>query len=134
MNYQETLEYLFSKLPMYQRNGAAAYKEDIGNITIASKHLGNPHRKFKSIHIAGTNGKGSVAHMIASVMQESGYKVGLYTSPHLKDFRERIKINGEMISEKNVINFVKENKFIFDKMDLSFFEFPNATAMFLNQP
>jgi len=128
MNYQETLDYLFSKLPMYQRNGAAAYKEDIGNITIASKHLGNPHRKFKSIHIAGTNGKGSVAHMIASVMQESGYKVGLYTSPHLKDFRERIKINGEMISEENVINFVKENKFIFDKIDLSFFEFTVAMA------
>jgi dihydrofolate synthase / folylpolyglutamate synthase len=128
MNYQETLDYLFSKLPMYQRNGAAAYKEDIGNITIASKHLGNPHRKFKSIHIAGTNGKGSVAHMIVSVMQESGYKVGLYTSPHLKDFRERIKINGEMISEENVINFVKENKFIFDKIDLSFFEFTVAMA------
>ena len=128
MNYQETLDYLFSKLPMYQRNGAAAYKEDIGNITIASKHLGNPHRKFKSIHIAGTNGKGSVAHMIASVMQESGYKVGLYTSPHLKDFRERIKINGEMISEENVINFVKENKFIFNKIDISFFEFTVAMA------
>ncbi len=128
MNYQETLDYLFSKLPMYQRNGAAAYKEDIGNITIASKHLGNPHRKFKSIHIAGTNGKGSVAHMIASVMQESGYKVGLYTSPHLKDFRERIKINGEMISEENVINFMQENKLITDRMELSFFELTVAMA------
>ena len=128
MNYQETLDYLFSKLPMYQRNGAAAYKEDIGNITIASKHLGNPHRKFKSIHIAGTNGKGSVAHMIASVMQESSYKVGLYTSPHLKDFRERIKINGEMISEENMIKFVKENKLLFDNMELSFFEYTVAMA------
>ena len=84
---------------MYQKNGAAAYKEDIGNIVAASKQLENPHTKFKSIHIAGTNGKGSVAHMIASIMQESGYKIGLYTSPHLKDFRERIKINGMMISE-----------------------------------
>ena len=100
MNYQETLEYLLSKLPMYQREGAAAYKKDMGNIIAASKIIGNPHEKFKSIHIAGTNGKGSVAHMIASIMQENGYKVGLYTSPHLKDFRERVKINGQMISKK----------------------------------
>ena len=128
MNYQETLNYLFSKLPMYQKNGAAAYKEDIGNIVAASKQLRNPHTKFKSIHIAGTNGKGSVAHMIASIMQESSYKVGLYTSPHLKDFRERIKINGVMISKKSVINFVKENKLIFEDMKLSFFEFTVAMA------
>lgn len=128
MNYQETLDYLFSKLPMYQRKGATAYKEDIGNIVAASKKLKNPHKKFKSIHIAGTNGKGSVAHMIASIMQESGLKVGLYTSPHLKDFRERIKINGEMIFEENVISFVKENKFIFEKMKLSFFESTVAMA------
>ena len=128
MNYQETLDYLFGKLPMYQRNGAAAYKEDIGNIVAASKQLENPHTKFKSIHIAGTNGKGSVAHMIASIMQESSYKVGLYTSPHLKDFRERIKINGVMISKKSVINFVKENKLIFEDMKLSFFEFTVAMA------
>ncbi len=128
MNYQETLNYLFSKLPMYQKNGAAAYKEDIGNIVAASKQLENPHTKFKSIHIAGTNGKGSVAHMIASIMQESSYKVGLYTSPHLKDFRERIKINGVMISKKSVINFVKENKLIFEDMKLSFFEFTVAMA------
>ena len=103
MNYRSTLEYLLSKLPIYQREGAAAYKKDIGNIIAASKHLGNPHKKFKSIHIAGTNGKGSVAHMIASIMQESDYKVGLYTSPHLKDFRERIKINGKMISKKDIV-------------------------------
>ena len=128
MNYQETLNYLFSKLPMYQKNGAAAYKEDIGNIVAASKQLRNPHAKFKSIHIAGTNGKGSVAHMIASIMQESSYKVGLYTSPHLKDFRERIKINGVMISKKGVVNFVKENKLIFEDMKLSFFEFTVAMA------
>ena len=128
MNYQETLNYLFSKLPMYQKNGAAAYKEDIGNIVAASKQLRNPHTKFKSIHIAGTNGKGSVAHMIASIMQESSYKVGLYTSPHLKDFRERIKINGVMIAKKGVVNFVKENKLIFEDMKLSFFEFTVAMA------
>ena len=93
MTYQETLDYLFGKLPMYQRKGEAAYKADIGNIVAASKHIGNPHTKFKSIHIAGTNGKGSTAHMLTSILQESGYKTGLYTSPHLKDFRERIKVN-----------------------------------------
>ena len=115
MTYQQTLDYLFSRLPMYQREGVAAYKTDIGNIVAASKKLGNPHKKFKSIHIAGTNGKGSVCHMLASILQEAGYKAGLYTSPHLKDFRERILINGEMIEEKYVINFVEENKVIFEK-------------------
>jgi dihydrofolate synthase/folylpolyglutamate synthase len=126
MNYQQTLDYLFSRLPMYQRQGAAAYKADIGNIVAASKHLENPHKKFKSIHIAGTNGKGSTAHMLASILQEAGYKVGLYTSPHLKDFRERIKINGKMILEKEVVSFVEENKIIFKEMNLSFFEFTVA--------
>ncbi len=135
MNYQQTLDYLFSKLPMYQRQGAAAYKADIGNIVEASKHLGNPHTQFKSIHIAGTNGKGSTAHMLASILQESGYKVGLYTSPHLKDFRERIKINGEMITEQEVIGFVNTQKGIFEELELSFFEFTVAMAFdyFVNQ-
>jgi dihydrofolate synthase/folylpolyglutamate synthase len=128
MTYQETLDYLFSRLPMYQRTGAAAYKADIGNIVAASNYLGNPHKQFKSIHIAGTNGKGSTAHMLASILQESGYKVGLYTSPHLKDFRERIKIDGKMIAEKEVIHFVEENKVFFEKMELSFFEFTVAMA------
>ena len=128
MNYQQTLDYLFSRLPMYQRQGAAAYKSDIGNIVAASKHLKNPHKNFKSIHIAGTNGKGSTAHMLASILQEVGYKVGLYTSPHLKDFRERIKINGKMILEKEVVSFVEENKIIFKEMNLSFFEFTVAMA------
>ena len=123
MDYQKTVNYLFSRLPMYQRHGSVAYKKDIGNITKASKHLNNPHKNFKSIHIAGTNGKGSTAHMIASIMYEAGYKVGLYTSPHLKDFRERIKINGLMISKQNVISFVQKNKSIFEVMDISFFEF-----------
>ena len=135
MNYQETLDYLFSKLPMYQRKGIAAYKVDIGNIVAASKYLGNPHTQFKSIHIAGTNGKGSTAHMLTSVLQEAGYKVGLYTSPHLKDFRERIKVNGKMITEQEVVGFVKESKTIFEEMELSFFEFTVAMAFdyFANQ-
>ena len=97
MNYHETIDYLFEKLPIYQRTGEIAYKADIGNIVKASEILKNPHLNFKSVHIAGTNGKGSTAHMISSILQEAGYKVGLYTSPHLKDFRERIKINGEKI-------------------------------------
>ena len=135
MNYQETLDYLFSKLPMYQRKGIAAYKVDIGNIVAASKYLGNPHTQFKSIHIAGTNGKGSTAHMLTSVLQEAGYKVGLYTSPHLIDFRERIRINGKMITEQEVVGFVKESKTIFEEMELSFFEFTVAMAFdyFANQ-
>ena len=128
MNYNQTLDYLFSRLPIYQRIGAAAYKADIGNIVTATKHLENPQTQFKSIHIAGTNGKGSTAHMLASILQESGTKVGLYTSPHLKDFRERIKINGEMIAQKQVVNFVKENQVFFEKMELSFFEFTVAMA------
>ena len=128
MNYTQTLDYLFGRLPIYQRIGAAAYKADIGNIIIATKHLENPHTQFKSIHIAGTNGKGSTAHMLASILQESGIKVGLYTSPHLKDFRERIKINGDMIAQKQVVTFVKGNLIFFEKMELSFFEFTVAMA------
>jgi len=135
MPYQKTLDYLFGRLPIYQRTGAAAYKADIGNIVAASKYLGNPHTQFKSVHIAGTNGKGSTAHMLSSILQESGYKVGLYTSPHLKDFRERIRINGKMITEQEVVDFVKESKAIFEEMELSFFEFTVAMAFdyFANQ-
>ena len=128
MNYKDTLNYLFSQLPMYQRTGAAAYKKDIGNIVQACDILDNPHEKFKSIHIAGTNGKGSTAHMIASVLQEAGFKTGLYTSPHLKDFRERIRINERMISKKEVIDFVNENKIEFEKIKMSFFEYTVAMA------
>ena len=128
MNYKQTLDYLFAKLPMYQRQGAAAYKADIGNIVNACKQLNNPHQRFKSIHIAGTNGKGSVAHILASILQEVGYKTALYTSPHLKDFRERIKINGEMIAEQGVIDFVSENKHLFEKLEMSFFEMTVALA------
>ena len=135
MTYQETISYLFQKLPMYQRCGKAAYKADIGNIVEASNQLGKPHKKFQSIHIAGTNGKGSVSHMLASILQVAGYKVGLYTSPHLKDFRERIKINGKMISKEEVVNFVRKNKIPFQKINLSFFEFTVILAFnyFANQ-
>jgi len=128
MTYRQTLDYLFSKLPMYQRKGSTAYKADIGNIVEACKILNNPHQKFKSIHIAGTNGKGSTAHMLASILQESGYKVGLYTSPHLKDFRERIKINGEKISKNSVIKFVDQHKRALENISMSFFEYTVAIA------
>ncbi|WP_144669277.1 bifunctional folylpolyglutamate synthase/dihydrofolate synthase [Dokdonia sp. Hel_I_53] len=122
MKYQEILHWLFSQLPMYQREGAAAYKSDLNNIKLLSAYLKNPHIKFKSVHVAGTNGKGSTSHMMASVLQEAGYKVGLYTSPHLKDFRERIKVNGEMIEQQFVVDFVSENKTFFETNKLSFFE------------
>jgi len=107
---------------MYQRQGKIAFKKDLTNTLALAAHLGNPHRKFKSIHIAGTNGKGSTSHMLASILQEAGYKVGLYTSPHLKDFRERIKINGEQIRKNCVINFIKRNQFFLEEQQLSFFE------------
>ena len=117
MNYPETIDYLFEKLPIYQRTGEIAYKADIGNIVKASEILKNTHLNFKSVHIAGTNGKGSTAHMIASILQEAGYKVGLYTSPHLKDFRERIKINGKIISKEAVVDFVQQYKTDFEKIE-----------------
>ncbi|NQY07136.1 MAG: bifunctional folylpolyglutamate synthase/dihydrofolate synthase [Flavobacteriaceae bacterium] len=122
MTYQETLDWMFVQLPMYQKVGKTAYKIDLSNTELLASHLNNPEKKFKSIHVAGTNGKGSTSHMIASVLQEAGYKVGLYTSPHLKDYRERIKINGEEISETYVVNFIKENKMFFEENQLSFFE------------
>ena len=128
MNYKDTLKYLFSQLPMYQRTGAAAYKKDIGNIIEACNFLDNPHKKFKSIHIAGTNGKGSTAHLISSILQEAGFKTGLYTSPHMKDFRDRIKINGVKINENDVISFVTTNKKNFEKINMSFFEYTVALA------
>ena len=128
MDYKRSVEYLFQRLPMYQRSGIAAYKKDIGNIIKACKLLNNPQKKIKTIHIAGTNGKGSTAHMLASILQEAGYKTGLYTSPHLKDFRERIKINGKTIDKKYIINFIKENQLEFEKINMSFFEFTVAMA------
>lgn len=122
MNYQQTLDWLFNQLPMYQRQGASAYKIDLTNIKLLSKYLNHPESNFKSIHVAGTNGKGSTSHLLASVMQEAGYQVGIYTSPHLIDFRERIRINGKMISKKEVIDFVVKNKAFFEQHSLSFFE------------
>lgn len=126
MSYSETLDFLFERLPMFTRIGAAALKPDLTNTIALCNVLKNPETKFKSIHIAGTNGKGSTSHMLASVLQEAGYKTGLYTSPHLKDFRERIRINGEMISEQNIIQFVDKYKNIFDEINPSFFEWTVA--------
>lgn len=122
MTYSETVEWMFQQLPMYQMVGSKAYKVDLSNINKLVQQLNNPHHRFKTIHVAGTNGKGSVSHMLASVLQESGYKVGLYTSPHLKDFRERISINGKMIPEAEVVKFITENKSFFEQEGLSFFE------------
>ena len=122
MTYKETTDWMFSQLPMFQMQGASAYKKDLTNTHLLVEHLKHPETKFKSIHVAGTNGKGSTSSMIASILQEAGYKVGLYTSPHLKDFRERIRINGEMISENFVVDFISENKSFFEANQLSFFE------------
>jgi dihydrofolate synthase/folylpolyglutamate synthase len=122
MNYQQTIDYLFSRLPMFSRIGAQAFKKDLTNIIRLCHYLGNPHQQFKSIHIAGTNGKGSVSHMLAAILQTAGYKTGLYTSPHLKDFRERIKISGEMVSEQFVIDFTERIKPLIEEMEPSFSE------------
>ena len=113
---------MFSRLPMYQRKGAVAFKKDLTNSIAFSDHLDNPEKEYVSVHVAGTNGKGSTSHMIASVLQAAGYRVGLYTSPHLLDFRERIRINGEMISQQAVVEFIKQNKRFLESHDLSFFE------------
>ncbi|WP_395049391.1 bifunctional folylpolyglutamate synthase/dihydrofolate synthase [Flavobacterium sp.] len=122
MNYQETINWMFNQLPMYQLQGASAYKKDLTNVHLLVNHLDNPQKNLKCIHIAGTNGKGSTSHMLASILQEAGYNVGLYTSPHLKDFRERIKINGIEISEEFVCEFINKNKSFFEANDMSFFE------------
>lgn len=122
MTYQQTLDWMFAQLPMYQQQGASAYKKDLTNTLLLMEHIGNPERNVKCVHVAGTNGKGSTSSMIASVLQEAGYKVGLYTSPHLKDFRERIKINGKEIPEAFVVEFITDNKPFFEENQLSFFE------------
>ena len=110
MTYQETVNWMFKQLPIFQNQGKSAYKSDLTNILLLAKQLENPHHHFKSIHVAGTNGKGSTSHMLASIFQEAGYKVGLYTSPHLIDFRERIKINGKLVSQDFVVDFISKNK------------------------
>lgn len=122
MNYNDTVNWMFSQLPMYQNKGRIAFKKDLTNTLALSEHLKHPENKFKSIHVAGTNGKGSTSHMLASILQEAGYKVGLYTSPHLKDFRERIKINGQCVSKQFVIGFIKRNTSFLNQHSLSFFE------------
>ncbi len=122
MNYQETINWMFNQLPMYQLQGASAYKKDLTNAYLLANHLCNPEKNLKCIHVAGTNGKGSTSHMLASILQEAGYTVGLYTSPHLKDYKERIKINGDEISEDFVCEFINKNKTFFEVNDMSFFE------------
>src|SRR5260221_10363665 len=127
-SYQQTVTYLYERLPMFQRIGAAAYKNDLTNTIALCEKLGNPERKFKSIHIAGTNGKGSSSHMIAAVLQSAGYKTGLYTSPHLKEFTERIRIDGRDVSHDFVVDFVKQIKGIISTVQPSFFETTVAMA------
>lgn len=128
MTYQETIEYLFTRLPMFSRIGAAAIKKDLHNTIILCEALDNPHKKFKSVHVAGTNGKGSVSHMLAAILQTAGYKTGLYTSPHLHDFRERIKINGQMIPKEYVIDFTQRIQPLIEEIEPSFFEITVAMA------
>lgn len=121
-SYQDTLDWMFSKLPMYQKVGGSAYRPGLERILAMDTHLEHPHRTFKSIHVAGTNGKGSTSHILASILQSAGYKVGLYTSPHLLDFRERIKVNGQPIAEKNIIQFIERHAAYFESDQISFFE------------
>ena len=128
MNYQETCEYLFNQLPMFERQGASGYKEGLSNTLALDEHLGHPHRSFASIHVGGTNGKGSVSHTIAAILQECGYLVGLYTSPHLVDFRERIKVNGQPVSEEYVVNFIDRHRSFFEPLKPTFFELTTAMA------
>jgi dihydrofolate synthase/folylpolyglutamate synthase len=128
MNYKETLDFLFSNLPMFHRTGPAAYKANLDNTHLLDEHFNHPHKNFKSVHIAGTNGKGSVSNMLAAVLQTAGYKTGLFTSPHLIDFRERIRINGEMISEDYVCRFIEENIPLIEKIKPSFFELTTLMA------
>tara|TARA_R110002126_G_scaffold291535_1_gene453456 strand:- start:3355 stop:4563 length:1209 start_codon:yes stop_codon:yes gene_type:complete len=122
MTYKETLNWMFAQLPMYQKEGKTAFKKDLTNILAFSQELNFPEKQFKSIHVGGTNGKGSTSHMLASILQEAGYKVGLYTSPHLKNFTERIRINGDEISKRKITSFIKQHKTFLEQQKLSFFE------------
>lgn len=128
MNYQETIQYIYNRMPLFQMVGKAAYKEGLESMVAFDEKLGNPHRSFRCIHVGGTNGKGSTSHTVASILQSAGYKVGLFTSPHLKDFRERIRVNGEMVPEQYVIDFVEKYKDYFDVIYPSFFEVNVAMA------
>ena len=128
MKYRDAIEYLFNVAPLFQNIGAGAYKEGLANTLALDEHFGHPHRAYKTIHVAGTNGKGSVSHTLAAILQSAGYKVGLYTSPHLVDFRERIRVNGEMIPEQRVIDFVEQERTFFEPLYPSFFELTTALA------
>ena len=128
MNYTQTLEFLYSAMPSFQHNGTMAYKPGLERITAFCRHIGNPQRNFFCIHVAGTNGKGSVSHMLASILQNAGYRTGLFTSPHLQDFRERIRVDGEMIPKQRVVNFVDKHRDKMQELDLSFFEMTAALA------
>ena len=128
MTYEETIQYLYNSVPMFQKVGAVAYKEGLENTFALDNHFGNPHKAYKTIHIAGTNGKGSCSHTLAAILQAAGYTVGLYTSPHLKDFRERIRVNGKCISEKYVVDFVEKERAFFEPLHPSFFELTTALA------
>lgn len=128
MTYAEATDYLFNMAPLFQNIGANAYKEGLANTLTLDLHFGHPHRSYRTIHVAGTNGKGSTSHTLAAILQDAGYKVGLYTSPHLKDFRERIRVNGQMISEQRVIDFVKQERDFFAPLHPSFFELSTALA------
>ena len=128
MSYQQAIDYLFNSAPMFQNIGAGAYKEGLDNTNIRDRHFGHPHRSYRTIHVGGTNGKGSVSHTLAAILQKSGHKVGLYTSPHLVDFRERIRVNGEMIPQERVIRFVQEERSFFSSLHPSFFELTTALA------
>lgn len=128
MTYEETIEYLYNSTPVYQHSGASAYKPGLGTSVALDNHLGNPHKSYKTIHVGGTNGKGSVCHYLAAILQEAGYTVGLYTSPHLSDFRERIRVNGEMISKDFVVEFVEKHKDFFEPLHPSFFELTSTMA------
>ena len=128
MTYQETTEYLYNSAPLFQHVGGDAYKEGLSNTHLLDEHFGHPHTKFRTIHVAGTNGKGSCSHTLAAILQSAGYRVGLYTSPHLVDFRERIRVNGEMVSEEYVVRFVEEHRAFFEPLHPSFFELTTAMA------
>ena len=128
MNYKEAIDYLFNVAPLFQNIGAGAYKEGLENTRTLDEHFGHPHRTYRTIHVAGTNGKGSVSHTLAAILQSAGYRVGLYTSPHLVDFRERIRVNGEMIPEERVIDFVENERSFFEPLHPSFFELTTALA------
>ena len=128
MNYSEAVDYLYNSTPVFEHVGASAYKEGLSTTIALDNYFGNPHKKFKSIHIGGTNGKGSCSHTMASILQEAGYKVGLYTSPHLVDFRERIKVNGVPVEKEYVVKFIEDYRDFFEPLHPSFFELTTAMA------